>query len=276
MLRIDLHTHSNRSDGTDSPTQLVHNAKRVGLDVIGLSDHDSTQGWDEAQLAATEVGLQLVRGVEISTTFKGKSVHLLGYGFDPRNRELLAEFARIIDGRNNRLPHIVEALQHEGIPITVEQVNARSSNAAATGRPHVADVLVDLGVVASRDEAFANYLTPGRPGYVERYGVDLHRAIELVRAAGGRTVLAHPWARDSKRVLTADHIAWLAELGLAGIEVDHNDHEPEARRQLRGLADELGLVKTGSSDYHGTGKSAAFALGCNTTDPAEFEKLFND
>jgi predicted metal-dependent phosphoesterase TrpH len=274
-VRIDLHTHSNRSDGTDTPSELVRNAARVGLDVVALTDHDTTVGWAEAQGTADEVGIRLVKGIEISTKLEHKSIHLLGYEMDPADGPLVAELDRILGGRDDRLPRIVAALNEVGIDITEPEVRARSGAAEASGRPHVADVLVDKGVVADRNEAFDAYLNPGRPGYVSRYAVPTDAAIRLVTAAGGVTVLAHPWSRGSHRVLTADRIAALAGAGLSGLEVDHPDHDPEQRRQLRGLAEELGLAVTGSSDYHGLGKSDAFALGVNTTAPEELEKLLS-
>lgn len=271
-MKIDLHTHSDRSDGTDSPTELIENAKAAGIDVIAITDHDSTEGWKEADKAAKRVDITLVHGIEISTKLGGKSVHLLGYAFDPNHKALTAELRRIIDGRNSRLPATIERLQGLGIDITADDVRARSVNAAAMGRPHVADALIELGVVKDRGEAFERFLTPGKPAYVDRYAADLPTAIDLVKAAGGKTVLAHPWSRGSHRVLTRDRIGALADQGLDGLEVDHNDHNAEDRAALRQIARELGLVRTGSSDYHGTGK-VDFPLGSNTTEPGEYHRL---
>ena len=272
-MKIDLHTHSNRSDGTDSPTELVENAKAAGLDVIAITDHDSTEGWKEADKAAKRVGITLVHGIEISTKLGGKSVHLLGYEFDPKDKPLTTELRKVIDGRNSRLPATLERLRGLGIDIHAEDVRALSTNAAAMGRPHVADALIDLGVVKDRNEAFERYLTPGKPAYVDRYAADLPTAIGLVKAAGGKAVLAHPWSRGSHRVLTRDRIGALAEQGLDGLEVDHNDHGAEDRAALRQIAREFGLVRTGSSDYHGTGK-IDFPLGSNTTEPEQYRRLF--
>lgn len=272
-MSIDLHTHSNKSDGTDSPTELMENAAAAGLDVVALTDHDSTEGWAEAGKAAGRAGIQLVKGIEISTKLNGKSIHLLGYEFDPANEPLLAELDRVLDGRNSRLPATLERLRNIGIDIDAKDVRRHSANAAAMGRPHVADALVELGVVANRDEAFAQYLTPGKPAYVDRYAADLVTAIELVKAAGGRTVLAHPWSRGSQSVLTPTRIAALKEVGLDGLEVDHNDHTAEDRAALGQVVRELDLVRTGSSDYHGTGK-IDFDLGCNTTARDQFDRLF--
>jgi len=273
-VRIDLHTHSNRSDGTDSPTELIENAKATGLDVVAITDHDCTEGWREASEAAERVGIELVKGIEISCLLAGKSIHLLGYEFDPDNGPLVEELKRVIDGRNSRLPATLERLRGLGIDIEAEDVRRWSGNAAAMGRPHVADALVELGVVANRDEAFDRYLMPGKPAYVDRYAADLYKAIGLVNGAGGVAVIAHPWSRGSHKVLTVKTFPELKEAGLAGIEVDHNDHDAATRVSLREIARELDLVPTGSSDYHGTGK-IDFDLGCNTTPREQFERLLD-
>lgn len=274
-MRIDLHTHSNRSDGTDTPTELVENAKAVGLDVVALTDHDATVGWDEAQSAADRVGIRLVPGIEISTALEGVSIHLLGYGFDPTYPPLVAELDRVLGGRDSRLPRMLERLAEHGIDITLDDVVAQSGSAAASGRPHVADAMVAKGYIAHRDEAFRGWLNTGGRAFVDRYAAPLFEALDLVHQAGGVTVVAHPWSRDSRAVLDHDTIAKLAAVGLRGLEVDHNDHDAEARAELRGIARELDLVVTGSSDYHGTGKGPEFSLGCNTTAPEELERLLN-
>lgn len=271
-MRIDLHTHSNRSDGTDSPAELIDNAVRAGLDVVALTDHDSTQGWREAAKAAKNTDLTLVKGIEVSCLLGGKSVHLLGYNFDPGYAPLVTELERVIEGRNSRLPKTLERLRSVGISIEKSDVDRWSKNAVATGRPHIADALVELGVVANRGEAFEQFLMPGRPGYVDRYAADLFEAVGLLRDAGGRTVIAHPWSRGSHRVLTAKAFGELKEAGLSGLEVDHNDHDAEARSELRYIARDLNLIVTGSSDYHGTGK-IDFDLGCNLTDPEQYHRL---
>ncbi len=272
-MTIDLHTHSNKSDGTDSPTELIHNAVAAGLTVVAITDHDSTEGWAEAEKAAKRADIRLIKGIEISTKLNGKSIHLLGYEFDPGNKPLLTELNKVLDGRNSRLPATLERLRNIGIDIDAKDVRRHSANAAAMGRPHVADALVELGVVANRDEAFAKYLTPGKPAYVDRYAADLVTAIQLVKAAGGRTVLAHPWSRGSQRVLTPTQIGMLKDAGLDGLEIDHNDHSADDRAALGHIAKKLDLVRTGSSDYHGTGK-IDFDLGCNTTAIDQFNRLF--
>lgn len=273
-MRIDLHTHSNRSDGTDSPAELVRNARDVArLDVVALTDHDAMTGWDEALAAGEELGITVVPGVEISTTFHGESVHLLGYAFDPHHPALVAELQRVLDGRDQRLPRILEKLAEHDIHVTLDDVAAHSGDAAASGRPHVADAMVAKGYIKDRDEAFDGWLNTHGRAYVERYSAPLVEAVRLVKDAGGKAVVAHPWSRGSDRVLTADAFALLVDAGLDGIEADHNDHDEQARAGLRAIAADLDLVVTGSSDYHGTGKSEAFRLGANLTDPDQYHRL---
>ena len=271
-VRIDLHTHSSRSDGTEPPAELVRLARGAGLDVVAITDHDTTAGWDEAAAAADDVGIELVRGMELSTRHGGRSVHLLAYLTDPTDADLLAETERVVAGRRDRVPALIEKLTAAGVELTVEDIERATPPGAVTGRPHIADALVTRGVVASRDEAFATVLGPHGPGYVRRYATPLADAIGLVARAGGVSVLAHPWARSSRQVLDPGTIAQLRATGLTGVEVDHQDHDDEVRAGLRAVADELGLVVTGSSDWHGAGKTG-HELGCNTTDPEQYARL---
>ena len=225
MVRIDLHTHSDRSDGTLSPTELVRHAADAGLDVVAITDHDCFVGWQEAERAAAELSVTLVRGIEISCRYAGEGVHLLGYLPDPSYPPLVEELDRILAGRNSRLPAILERLRGLGIDIDIRDVRRVAGDAAAMGRPHVADALVEKGVVANRDEAFARFLGPGGPAYVDRYATELTEMIGLVTDAGGVAVVAHPWAgRHDSSALDAAGFADLKAAGLAGIEVDHQDH----------------------------------------------------
>ena len=257
-MRIDLHTHSLASDGTQAPTELITAAQQAGLDVVAITDHDGTGGWAEAAEAATRVGIELVRGIEISTKHRHHGVHLLAYLPDPTHPGLRAELDRIVAGRSSRAPAMVAALRRAGIEVSMDDI---------------ADALVRQGVVSSRDEAFSEYLNPGRPGYVNRYAADLTATIRLVASAGGVTVLAHPWGRGRKDDLPAGDIARLRDAGLSGVEVDHQDHkDPDVREELRAVARDLDLVVTGSSDHHGLGKTN-HELGCNTTAPDEYERL---
>ncbi len=272
-MLIDLHTHSRISDGTQAPAELVQAAAAAGLDVLGLTDHDITAGWAEAAAAAQVAGIALVRGIEISTRYRGTGVHLLAYLPDPANPALVGELERILEGRDDRVPAMLERLRALGIEGATEAALAEVTvNAAATGRPHVADLLVRLGVVADRDQAFEKYLAQGRPAYVDRYAAALVRMIGVVTAAGGVPVVAHPWGRGSADVLDAAAFAVLADAGLFGIEVDHLDHDAGQRDQLRAIAGRLGLVVTGSSDHHGTGK-VDHHLGVETTAPDQLERI---
>lgn len=269
-MLIDLHTHSSCSDGTASPTEVVEQAAAAGIDVLGLTDHDTAAGWDEALSAAQRLGIGLVRGMEISTKHDGRSVHLLAYLPDPTYPPLVEELDRIIDGRGGRIPEMIRRLQAAGYDVSEADVMDATQPGAVIGRPHVADALVAKGLLSSRDEAFATLLGSGGVGYVPRYGAPLAATIELVAGAGGVTVVAHPWGRGG--ALTAEAFAELVTDGLCGIEVDHQDHAPRERVELRGIADDLGLVVTGSSDFHGTGK-VDHELGCNSTQPEQLERL---
>lgn len=271
-MRIDLHTHSSASDGTQPPAVLVEAAAEAGLDVLAITDHDSTAGWDEAAAAAERLGITLVRGIEISTRYRRAGVHLLAYLPSADHPGLVEELARVVEGREDRVPAMLARLRALGIPATEEALAEITSDTAATGRPHVADLLVRLGVVADRSEAFDRFLRPGMPAYVDRYAADLVRMIGLVTAAGGVPVVAHPWGRGSEDVLDRAAFAELADAGLFGIEVDHLDHGPEQRAALRDIADALDLVVTGSSDHHGLGKTD-HDLGCETTSPAAYERI---
>ncbi|MEV6281648.1 PHP domain-containing protein [Kribbella sp. NPDC051770] len=272
-MRIDLHTHSNRSDGTDPVDVLIAHAKRDGLDVIALTDHDTADGWAEGRRAAEELGIGFVPGIEISCKLQGIGVHLLAYLPDPSYQPLADELRLVRDGRTDRIPSIVARLNGLGVDLTVDDVLAQATGTPSVGRPHVADALVAKGVVADRGEAFDRFLADGRPGHISHYAIEPGRAIDLVREAGGVPVIAHPWGRSSRKVITAETIARLvAEHGLAGIEVDHQDHAPQSRETLRGIAEELGIIWTGSSDHHGLGK-VNHELGVNSTDPEQFQRL---
>lgn len=271
-LRIDLHSHSRMSDGTDAPADLVRKALAAGIDVLGLTDHDTCAGWAEASAAAVGSGLTLVPGVEVSTVLDGVGVHLLGYLFDPTYEPLAAELALVRGDRRARLATITARLTGAGLELAVDEVLAQADSAATVGRPHVADAMVARGYVADRNEAFTHWLAEGRPGFARKYAPETTEAIRLVRAAGGAVVLAHPWGRASRHVLDEQTVARLTRAGLHGLEVDHEDHSPDDRAALRRLARELGLVVTGSSDHHGEGK-VDHPLGINTTDPAEYEEL---
>lgn len=252
-MRIDLHTHSAVSDGTESPSQLMHAAAAAGLDVVALTDHDTTAGWEEAADAVGRTGVSLVRGTEISTRASGISVHLLSYLHDPQDPALAEIFERSRGSRATRAQMMVERISAD-VDLTWEDVLEQAGEGATIGRPHIADALVVRGHAADRAAAFATLLHPSGPYYVRYWAAETVEAIAAVRAAGGVPVMAHPRASARGRVVATDVIRELAGAGLAGIEADHLDHTAEDREALRALAAELGLLVTGSSDYHGTGK----------------------
>lgn len=269
-MRIDLHTHSTASDGTDTPAELVRNAAASGLDVVALTDHDTTRG-HAAAVAALPEGLTLVTGAELSCRLDGVSMHMLAYLFDPEEPDLLAERELVRDDRVPRAKGMIAKLNELGVPVTWEQV-ARIAGDGSVGRPHVATALVELGVVPTVSDAFTgDWLADGARAYVPKHETDPFEAIRLVKAAGGVTVFAHPAAVKRGRTVPESAIAKLAEAGLDGIEVDHMDHDAATRERLRGLAADVGLLATGSSDYHGSRKTCV--LGEYTTDPEVYGEI---
>ncbi|MEV4660976.1 PHP domain-containing protein [Micromonospora echinofusca] len=270
--RIDLHTHSTASDGTLGPAELVRAAAESGLDVVAITDHDTTAGWAPA-LAALPAGLSLVRGAELSCRWYGEEppvpLHLLAYLFDPDAPELVAELARVRAAREERGERIVALLRADGIDVSWPEILVGAAG-GTVGRPHIAQALIRAGLVTTTTEAF------GPDWLGERYrlpkeDIDVFRAVRLVRAAGGVPVFAHPRASRRGRIVPDELIADLAAIGLAGLEADHEDHSPAERAHVRALADELGLLVTGSSDFHGTHKTVR--LGAFTTDPEAYERI---
>jgi predicted metal-dependent phosphoesterase TrpH len=272
-VTIDLHTHSSVSDGTDTPAQLVAHAAAAGLAVVALTDHDTFDGLVEARTAGERVGIEVVPGLELSCSRNGQSVHLLAYGADPSDRALAEEMVRVRGGRSGRLRPVLAKLAELGVPVSEELVLSFVGSSPSVGRPHIADALVAAGHVADRREAFDRFLADGGPAHVTRYTIDVARGVDLVHGAGGVAVIAHPWGRGREEVLPPQVLEQLvAEHGLDGIEVDHQDHDDAARAGLRALADRLGVLGTGSSDYHGTGKTD-HDLGVNVTDPETYAAL---
>lgn len=269
-VRIDLHTHSTVSDGTDAPAEVMARAAEAGLDVVALTDHDSTAGWAEAAAAAVEHGVVLVPGMEISCRAGGVSVHLLSYLHDPDDAALLAELAVTRDSRLDRAHRMVELLAQD-LDITWADVEAQTEPGTTVGRPHVADALVALGHVPDRSAAFDSFLATGSRYYVPHHAPDAVAAVGLVRAAGGVPVMAHPAASVRGAVVGDETIRRLADAGLAGLEVHHRDHTRSQTEHLLDLAESLGLLVTGSSDFHGAGKPNL--LGENTTAPEVFERI---
>ena len=269
-MRIDLHTHSTASDGTQPPAVVVGSAAAAGLDVLALTDHDTTSGWDEAAAAALHHGIALVRGIEISCQHQGISIHLLGYLQDPAAPGLLAELDRSRQSRQTRAQRIVGLLSAD-VPLDWDDVLAQIEPGATIGRPHIADAMVAKGIVASRKVAFATYLGDGSPYFISHYAPDPVQAVRLVGDAGGVAVMAHPFASVRGRVVSDAVIEAMAVAGMAGLEVHHRDHSGDQVRHGLDLSASLGLFVTGSSDYHGDGKPNL--LGENTTDPAVLQRI---
>ena len=268
---IDLHTHTCCSDGTDSPRELVNKAIVQGLEVLGISDHDTTAGWTEA-IETLRGSLQLALGSEISClTNDGVSVHMLGLLFDPEHEEMQRVLEETRDGRLPRMRKMIEKMRAEGMDISIEDVEQAMPTGATMGRPHLADALVAKKIVKSRDEAFVDLLHNESRFYVSHAAPTPVEAIALIRRAGGVAVIAHPFASHRGQILKPEDFSELVAAGLNGIEVDHRDQNPEERAMLRTIAHELDLVVTGSSDYHGTGKLNSLAE--NHTHREQWEKL---
>ena len=268
---IDLHTHTTCSDGTDTPRELVNKAIVQGLEIVGITDHDTTSGWEEAQ-QSLRGSLQLALGAEISClTHDGISVHMLGLLFDPLHQEMQTVLEETRDGRLPRMRKMIENMRVEGMDISIEDVINAMPEGATMGRPHLADALVAKNIVKSRDEAFVDLLHNDSRFYVSHAAPTPAEAIALIRRAGGVAVIAHPFASHRGQILKSEDFQELLIAGLNGIEVDHRDQNPDEREILRTIARELDLVVTGSSDYHGTGKLNSLAE--NRTSREQWEKL---
>ncbi|MCC9173199.1 PHP domain-containing protein [Arthrobacter sp. zg-Y179] len=270
-MRIDLHTHSCVSDGTEQPADVIASAAKAGLDAIALTDHDTTAGWADAAAAAQEHGITFVPGMEVSCrSSEGISVHVLSYLHDPAHPGLLEEIARSRAARVTRAELMVQRLA-EDFPIDWDSVQEQVAPGATIGRPHIADALVAAGVVPNRSAAFSGILTARSPYFVAHYAPDPARAVELVRQAGGVPVFAHPVASSRGRVVGEETFTEMIDAGLLGVEVNHRDNPEQGREWLRRLAKDNDLLVTGSSDYHGTGKPNL--LGEFTTEPAVLERI---
>jgi predicted metal-dependent phosphoesterase TrpH len=268
-VRADLHVHSNASDGTDPPAEVMSRAARAGLDVVALTDHDTVAGLARAR-PALPAPLILVPGMELSCRLQDHSLHLLAYLFDPDDPDLAAETARIRDDRVLRARAMVDRLIDLGVPITWDDV-AAIAGSAVVGRPHIARAMAASGAIASPDQAFTrDWIADGGRAYVDRYALDTVRAIGLVRAAGGVAVVAHPRADRDLRV-TDEQIADLAAAGLAGVEVFHPDQPEAEQASLLGLTRDLGLIATGGSDDHGS--LTGHRIGSQAAAPGAYESL---
>ncbi|PWK15503.1 PHP domain-containing protein [Tumebacillus permanentifrigoris] len=254
MAIADLHAHTTASDGTFAPRELVELAKKNGLAAVAITDHDTTDGLAEAEATGRELGVEVVPGIELSTVFEGKEVHVLGYFYDPEHPELLRLTRMMRDDRINRMDKMIARLQEAGLDITREEVQAEAQG--AIGRPHFARVLMKKGYVSTMPEAFDKYLTYGKPGYVARIKVAPEEAVRVILAAGGVPVVAHPGLLDKDYLFDS-----LVPAGLIGLEAFHPDHSEEKRRHYQALAAQHGLLATGGSDFHGAGAEHRGELG---------------
>lgn len=272
MLRIDPHAHTLHSDGTDTPTELIEQAELAGLDLVGLADHDTTEGWEEAKRAALARGAGLILGAEISTLAYGYPVHILGLLFDGEDEDLQNMFARARESRKTRLKAIFDNLRADFPLVEWESVVARADG-APLGRPHLADELVEKGYFTERDQTFESVLHPHGPYYARQKSTTATEAVEAINAAGGVAIFAHPRAIKRGRPIPLKVFGELAEAGIYGLEVHHRDHSEAAVKELTELAAKYDLPITGGSDYHGTGKPNR--LGENLTSPEVFADIAN-
>jgi predicted metal-dependent phosphoesterase TrpH len=249
-MNIDLHIHSTYSDGSMSPTEVVRAAHRLGLTAISLTDHDTIDGVEEAMEVGADLGVDVIPGLELSVTCEEISVHLLGYFFNRVNTQLLQVLGRLQDGRKTRNTAILARLNALGIEITERELAATSGH-GQSGRPHIATLLVQKGVVGSMDEAFCRYLARGGKAYQSRYVLTAEEAIAIIKDAGGLTVLAHPQQLEKAGKNISAVIERLRALGLDGVEAYYPTHSHSFRKRLLAIARRLGLLVSGGSDYHG-------------------------
>jgi Predicted metal-dependent phosphoesterases (PHP family) len=273
MIRFDAHTHSSISDGTDSPENLVKLADEAGLDVVALTDHDTFIGLERAQKAADSIGIELVPGVELSTTVGGVSLHLLGYYPDTKNTQLLQLLERIRDSRRTRIQKMAENLAADFPGMSWEALDEAGTKDRPWGRPHLADLLVVLGYFPNREAAFAGPLHPRQKYYVRQWSPAPEDMVEVLRGSGGVPVLAHPRS-GRRRGVNEETLAKMVDAGLFGLERDHREQDEEARAQVGAWARQYGLAVTGGSDYHGTGKPNR--LGENLTTPEVLQQIKNE
>jgi predicted metal-dependent phosphoesterase TrpH len=266
----DLHTHSDRSDGTLSPDDVVALAGRRDLAGIALTDHDTFEGLDEAAAAAEELGLDFVPGIEFSAEYDGASLHILGYWVDPHDEAVNAELDRLSATRYRRGELIVEKLRELGFEIDFERVR-QIAGGQTIARPHVAQAMVEAGIVATEQEAFDRYISDDGLAYVPKHALEPLEALRLIRRAGGGCVLAHPGMWKGNGSVPDELIERMAEAGMVGLEVWHPDHDEEMRSRYAALAERLGLVATSASDCHG--ERYGYRMGTERTDAETVREL---
>lgn len=275
MSLIDLHTHSAVSDGTEPPAAVIEQARRAGVDVIALTDHDTDRGIAQAREAATSAGLGFLPGMEVSAKLHGRSIHILALGSTPApGSAFAAKLDEVRESRERRAQRIVERLS-EDFPITWEAVldteSSRDVSVASVGRPHIADALTRAGIVSGRAEAFAHLLAPHSPYYVPYRALEAEDAIAGIHASGALAVGAHLMTRTRGKGLDSDGCQELIDCGLDGLEIFHREHGEAERVALSAIARERDLIVTGGSDYHGSGKPNR--LGENTTSEENLARI---
>ena len=250
---IDLHTHTTESDGTLTPGELVHLAKQIGLSGIGITDHDTFAGYEKAVPFARQADLDLVRGIELNSKLDSRDVHLLAYfpSGEP-SPKFSAWLEDQVADRRNRNRRLADALRSRGINITLDEVEARGRS--LTGRPHFARVLVEKGYAANSEDAFRRYLGEHAPSYVQRQSASTEEVIQIIRSGDGIPVLAHPGRLSLARDVERQLLIRFKEAGLSGLEVYHSEHPAPLQAYYFQLAQELDLLPTGGSDFHGTAK----------------------
>jgi predicted metal-dependent phosphoesterase TrpH len=266
--RIDLHTHSRASDGEFAAADLAARAAQAGIGVWGLCDHDTVAGLPEAGEAARRHGLRLVPGIELSAFLDSKEIHLLGHFIDPAHSSMRSFEDFLAVQRRIRMQQIVEKLAGLGVKVEATDIE-RYSGGKTIGRPHVARAIVAAGAVATVKEAFDRFIGEGQPAYVQRYRLEAEEAVRLVRGAGGTTTVAHPGVSKLER----HQLVRLRAAGVEGLEVHHADHVPSLREKYMRIAEELDLVPTAGSDYHGVTISPDRRLGEITMAPEDLARL---
>lgn len=265
-MPADLHVHTTASDGTLTPEETVREAARVGLEAVGIADHDTIAGIAPGLAAGHEVGVIVVPAVEINTDFGSSEIHVLGYYIDPASESLNENLTLLRNGRLERGRKIVEKLNEIGINISMDRVEEIAGG--AVGRPHIARALVEAGYSRDMNGAFGRYLVRGTPTYVPRYKLTPLQAIEIIRDAGGVPVLAHPGTNKHDEMIPE-----LVENGLVGIEVYHSDHSSFQSKHYLKIAEKYGLIPTGGSDSHGPGNVKTIAIGSVTCDISVVHRL---
>jgi predicted metal-dependent phosphoesterase TrpH len=270
MPGYDLHSHSNRSDGTLTPAEEMRLAAERGLVGVALTDHDTFEGLEEAAAAADELGLDFVPGIEFSAEYDAASLHILGYWVDPADPAIDVELLRLTATRYRRGEMIVDKLRELGLDISLERV-LELAGGEAIARPHIAEAMVEAGIVADEKEAFDHYISDDGLAYVPKHALHPMDAVRLIGEGGGVCVLAHPGMWRGNDTVPDALIEQLAANGMVGLEVRHPDHDEEMRAKYAAIADRLQLVPTASSDCHG--ERYGFRMGQERTDAETFAEL---